>query len=216
MSPSRLIGREMMAKAAEADVAAVLSDLRRINRWLGGHRVTQWAFNRLKPPRRFTVLDVGAASGDNGRAIRAIWPGAAVTSLDITHHHLSAADGGRVVADAFRLPVAARGIDYVYCSLFLHHFADDDVIRLLTGFAAVARRGVVVVDLERHRLAHLFMPASRWLFRWHPMTVHDGQVSVETGFTASELRGLVMRAGLEGARVTRHLPWFRLSITWGR
>jgi hypothetical protein len=48
------------------------------------------------------------------------------------------------------------------------------------------------------------------------MTVHDGQVSVETGFTASELRGLVMRAGLEGARVTRHLPWFRLSITWGR
>jgi hypothetical protein len=60
----------------------------------------------LKPPRRFTVLDVGAASGDNGRAIRAIWPAPRLRRLilRITIYRQRMADGG-----GRRLSSARRG-----------------------------------------------------------------------------------------------------------
>ena len=213
---TRVIEPETAQHIVGPDVLQFLDDLRRINRWLGGHWVTRSAFRRLNPPERFTVLDVGAGSSANGQAIQSAWPRAAITSLDILPSHLASADGARVAADAFHLPFAARSMDYVYCSLFLHHFSDDEIVRLLTGFAQVARRGVVVVDLERHIFARQFLPATRWLFRWHPVTVHDGKLSVNAAFKAGELRALAARAGLRGARVARHRPWFRLSVVWGR
>ena len=213
----RKIDPELLDHASDSDALASLRDITRINGFLGGYRVLRWAFRQLKNrPVNFTVLDVGAASGDNGRAIRAAWPGATVVSLDLATRNLEKADAPRMVGDAFRLPVAAGAVDYLCCSLFLHHFSDDAVVTLLEGFARVARRGVVVTDLERHALAYRFLGATRWLFRWHAITLHDGPVSVRAGFTRAELEALAARAGLRGARVDRHLPWFRLSIVWER
>ena len=97
-------------------------------------------------------------------------------------------------------------------SLFLHHFDEAGVVLLLREFRRVARRAVVVVDLERHWLAERFLPSTRLLFRWSPLTVHDGPASVRAGFGPRELEALALEAGLEKARVRRHLPWFRLSL----
>lgn len=212
----RVIGKEILNEANGADTAVVMADLRRIGRWLGGHRVSRWALGRLRPPERFTIVDAGAASSGNGLALQERFPGAVVISLDRLASHLGEAGEHRVVADAFSLPFAPASVDYLYCSLFMHHFSDEEVVRLLESFARAARRGVVVVDLERHWLAGVFLPATRWLFRWHPITVHDARVSVRAGFTTRELEGLAARAGLVGASVKTHRPWFRLSLVWGR
>ena len=212
----RVIGQEILDTASAEETKAVIGDLRRINRWLGGYRVSCSALGSLTPPEQFTILDVGAASSESGAALRGKFPGARVTSLDRLASHLASTSGARVVADAFRLPFGERSIDYVYCSLFLHHFSDEDVVRLLAGFAGTARRGVVVVDLERRWLARVFLRATRWFFRWHPITVHDAELSVQAGFTIAELERLAAQAGLEGARVRRHLPWLRLSLVWKR
>jgi ubiquinone/menaquinone biosynthesis C-methylase UbiE len=216
MNSNRVIVPEVMDSATDEVVAINLRDIGSINRWFGGHRVTRQAFRGLTKPKRFTVLDVGAASGDNGKAIRRTWPEATVTSLDWHSRNLAQAEGPRVVADAFRLPFGPGAFDYVFCSLFLHHFADEEVVKLLAAFARVARRGVVVNDLERHGVAHKFLPATRWLFGWHAVTLHDGPVSVQAAFTPAELAHLALAAGLSEARVSRHLPWFRLSMVWER
>ena len=217
MHKERLIEPEVLEEASEEMAAGSLGDLRSINRWLGGHVVTRWAFGQVRLPEgRFTVLDVGAASGDNGREIRATWPKATVISLDLLRRNLEGAQAPRLVADAFGLPVAGRSVDFVFCSLFLHHFADEAVVRLLEGFQRVARYGVVINDLERHPFAHKSTAVFGWLFGWNPVTLHDAPVSVQAGFTAMELRGLAERAGLSGVRVRRHLPWFRLSMIWER
>ena len=210
---SRVIEPEILDLASPTDAAANLADLVRINRWFGGHRVIRQSFERMEPPERFTVLDVGAASGDNGRAIRAGFPGARVTSLDLQPRNLALADAPRVVGDAFALPFAPASFDYVFCSLFLHHFEDAAVVELLRAFARLARRGVIVTDLERHALAAAFLPATRRLFGWQHITLHDGPISVRAAFTACELRELARQAGLLRADVRRHLPWFRLSLT---
>jgi ubiquinone/menaquinone biosynthesis C-methylase UbiE len=160
----------------------------------------------------FTVLDVGAASGDMGAALRKHYKDAVVTSLDRRELHLQLGRGQRVAADAFHLPFRPRSFDFVICSLFLHHFQNAQITELLAQMRTVARRAVVALDLERHPLAYYFLPATRYLLGWHEVTVSDGCISVEAGFRPGELFALARSAGAERSQVRRHRPWFRLSL----
>jgi ubiquinone/menaquinone biosynthesis C-methylase UbiE len=195
-------------------VDKALKDLVRINRWFGGHRVLRALLREhVKAGEKFSFLDVGAASGDMGRAVRQWYPEAWVVSLDRKTLHLNGAPEPRAAADALRLPIVPGGVDIVSCSLFLHHFNSGQAVELLRSFGAVARRAVLVIDLERHPMAYYFLPSTKWLFRWSDMVVHDGKISVEAAWKPHELKRLATEAGLPRARVRRHAPWFRLSLS---
>lgn len=191
-----------------------LNDLVRINRYLGGHGVFRKTLARLVPDRqeRFSVLDVGAASGDMGDVIRKVYSNAQITSLDYRVDHLLRTRAPKLVADAFQMPLADGSFDFAYSSLFLHHFENGKVVELLKGFRRVARRAVVITDLERHPLAYYFLPATKWLFGWDRITLHDGPISVEAAFTAEELKSLAESAGLRNVSVRVHRPAFRLAM----
>jgi 2-polyprenyl-3-methyl-5-hydroxy-6-metoxy-1,4-benzoquinol methylase len=209
----RVIRHELLDEQTPDRAAASLRDLVRINRLLGGHEALRNALGRVvRPSEEFTMLDVGAASGDMGRAVRERYPHARITALDYRVHHLAAADSPRVAADAFRLPFRPASFDIVHCSLFLHHFENESIIALLSSFGQLCRRYVVLTDLERNVLAYYFLPATRWLFRWDPITLHDGPISVAAAFRAEELRGLALAAGLRNVEIRKHRPAFRLSL----
>jgi ubiquinone/menaquinone biosynthesis C-methylase UbiE len=150
-----------------------------------------------------------------GRVIRAIYPRATVTALDYVPSHLDKADPPKIVADAFASPFRDGAFDYVFCSMFLHHFPDDQVVELLRDFGRVARRQVFVSDLERHPLAYYFLPATKWILGWDSITLHDGPISVEAAFHAGELAALARRAGLRNVVVRRFRPAFRLALVAG-
>ena len=164
------------------------------------------------PGDRFTLLDIGAASGDTARFLQASYSLASITNLDRNAIHLEQAPSPRVVADAFQLPFESKSFDFVLCSLLLHHFSNDQVISLLRAFYNIARRALLVCDLERHFLSYCFLPLTKPLFGWQRMTVHDGQISVRAGFKKDELLRLVELAGIHNARVFVHRPAFRLSL----
>lgn len=209
----RVIVPEMLDHAPPDVTRASLRDLARINRFLGGYYVLGRLFASVaRPADSFSVLDVGAASGDMGAAIRRRYPRARVTSLDYKADHLAQAADPRVVADAFGLPFRPASFDFVFSSLFLHHFTNDQLVELFRGFRSVARRAVLAIDLERGPLAYHFLPRSRWLFGWHDITINDGQISVAAAMKKHELRALAMRSGLQSARVRVHRPWSRLSL----
>ncbi len=199
---------------AESEVAeANLRDLVRINSCLGGYRVLRSVLRPLVgAAEAFSVLDVGAASGDTSIAIRRAYPASTVVSLDRRALHLRRALPPRVAADALQLPFRERSFDFVTCSLFLHHFDDASVVHLIASLRRIARRALIAIDLERHPLAYYFLPATRWLFGWHPMTVQDGRISVGASFRAQELLELARAAGAPEAVVRRHRPWCRLSL----
>jgi ubiquinone/menaquinone biosynthesis C-methylase UbiE len=157
------------------------------------------------------VLDIGSASGDAARTIGARWPRACVISLDRRLSHLRCAPRPRVAADAFRLPFPPRSFDIVHCALFLHHFPNPQVVELIANMLRLARRSVILIDLQRHAIPYLVMPASRWLFGWQDLTVSDGQISIQAAFHPQELRALAKAAGAREVALRCHWPWFRIS-----
>lgn len=213
MFRSRVIKPELLDHA-DPDVArASLADLVRINSRLGGHSTIRKLIGAVaKPSDAFTLLDVGAASGDTARMITQAFPNASVTCADYNAVNLAAAPKPKLLADAFRLPFPDRSFDFVMSSLFLHHFDDPKVTGLLRGMYNVADRAILVCDLERHVLPYLFLSATRPLFQWQRITLHDGQISVRAAFRERELADLARKAGIKQVETRSHRPAFRITL----
>jgi hypothetical protein len=209
----RQIVPELMDEAHPEDARKCLRDLIRINAEFGGHSTVRKLLAKAGcDGAAFSLLDVGAASGDSGRIIRETYPNAEVVSLDRNSLNLSGAEEPKLLADAFQLPFPPQSFDFVFSSLFLHHFTNEQVETLLRSFGAIARRAVLISDLERHAVPYWFLRASRVFFGWHWMTVHDGKISVRAAFKAGELKAIAERAGLESIAVETHRPAFRVAL----
>ena len=227
-TPKRIYEEELLdaGEGTDDDVAENLSDLRRINRLLGGTSVVLKALAgsfSAKGGERLSLLDVGTGSADIPSAVaswcRSRGVEAAISALDISERNIRVArtrlgvshDLSLVRADAVHLPFSDRSIDFVTASLFLHHFRDDDVVKLLAEFARVARRAVIVNDLVRNLVPYYFIKLSGPLIARSWLTRNDGPVSVLRGFTRDELVSLARSAGLRDCSVERRFP-YRLSL----
>ena len=209
----RTLEREWLECAQPVHADRNLRELVRINRWFGGHRSLLRVMNGLvHPAEHFSVLDVGAGSGDMGKCLTRHFPNVKVVSLDHRPVHLRNAPSPRVVADALQLPFADDAFDFVLCSSVLHHFPDCEVVDMIAILRQVARRALLLLDLERHPLAYHFRPLTRRVFGWGPLTVHDGPASVAGAFRLEELVCLARAAGATEAVGQRHRPWFRVSV----
>src|SRR5256885_2315450 len=119
-----------------------LVELRRINEWLGDARALKaslLAEIERTGLREFSVLDVGAGSGELLRVIadeaHARGWRARLVGLELNERSARAireesrdyAEIAAVRGDAFHLPFADGAFDYVICSLFTHHFRDEGV-----------------------------------------------------------------------------------------
>jgi SAM-dependent methyltransferase len=116
--------------------------------------------------------------------------------------------------DALRDPIP-EGFDVLTCSLFLHHLDDAEAILLLERMRAAAGRLVLINDLARTRVGYWLAWAGCRVLSRSPIVRHDGPVSAAAAFSIDEARGLAERAGLEGARITRHWP-SRFLLSWSR
>lgn len=208
----RIIRPEILDELPLEAKRGSLADLDRLNQQSGVRPLRHLMSRAVGPDEVFTMLDIGAASGFLGRYVRSLYHNAVVTSLDRRPEHLLPAEPPRVVADAFQLPFAAGAHDFVFSSLFLHHFSDEAVVRLLAEMRRVARRGVLILDLYRHPIPYYFVAATKWFYGWDPITAHDAPISVEAAFRPAELQQLALRAGLVEPEVHSYGWSFRVSL----
>jgi SAM-dependent methyltransferase len=222
-APARRRGYEILDDAGvDAETRRrSLADVARSNMLFGGWRAAVAAVDDLLVPgAELTLLDVGTGMGDIPAIIRKRGNerGAKVreTGLDEAPELLTHGRGfvGHAVAGtAPALPFRARSFDVVLCSQLLHHFADEDLSLVIRELDRVARRRVVIADLRRSRIAAAGFWLASFPLRFHPITRHDGVVSVFRGFTAGELRDAVARTTGVIPSVRHHLG-FRLTATW--
>ena len=167
-----------------------------------------------------TLLDVGTGLGDIPRAAQEKLQRRAIRvttiGLDLNIH--LAGEAARsctyvLAGSAFALPFRDHSIDVVTCSQLLHHFEEEEAVALLRECSRVARRAVIVGDLRRSWLAVAGLWTTSFALGFHPVSRHDGVVSILRGFTASDLQRMVRKATGRDAYVKRQLGW-RLTATW--
>ena len=107
-----------------------------------------------------------------------------------------------VRGDATALPLPADSADVVHAALTLHHLDPDAAVTALAEMARVARGRVVINDLARSRLALVLVWLATRLLTVHPISRHDGPLSVRRSYSRDELRALAERAGAR--RLTIH------------
>jgi SAM-dependent methyltransferase len=212
-------------RGTAGDVAANLGEMARINRWLGGlPALTRYLYPRiLAASGPVSVLDLGTGSADfpaqlaawaraRGRVVRVIAVDWAARNLAVARRQMRAGVS-LLQADALQPPLPAGGVDFVISSLFLHHFAPAAAAELLRGAARLARRAVIMTDLVRGRLPALVFHLVQPIFARHPLTRHDGALSIRRAYTPRELCALAAAAGLPSAEVTAHVPW-RMTLVY--
>ena len=197
-------------------------DVERANAFLGGRNA---ALAELAPAiaemrGSAILLDVGTGRGDipaaakrlaksGGLKLRAI-------GIDMSAALLAAqCDGndGVIRADALSLPLRDSSVDIVLASQILHHFPDNGAIAVVRELNRVARTRVVISDLRRSLVAAAGLWLGSFPLGFHPVSRHDGVVSVMRGFIPSELETIVERATGQRPKVTRRLG-FRLTASW--
>ncbi len=229
LTPKRIYEEELLdaGKGTDEDVARSLTDLRRINHFLGGKRVVMRALSSCLEKMntsRVSLLDVGTGSADIPMAAATLCRERGfdpfVAAVDLSERNLRVArerlgvssDIHFVRADSLKLPFPERSFDFVTASLFLHHFRDEDVVSLLADFGRIARRAVIVNDLVRNLVPYYFTRIAGPFLAWSFLTRNDGPVSVLRGFTADELDELAGRAGLVSTEVNRLFPYRLLLV----
>jgi 2-polyprenyl-3-methyl-5-hydroxy-6-metoxy-1,4-benzoquinol methylase len=217
--PARRRGHEILDDASVDAGTRIRSirDVTRSNRLFGGRAAAVEAFSEaMVRGQPATVLDVGTGLADIPEALRRRHGSLTVIGLDEAADLLRHASGRldhAVCGNARSLPFRDASVDVVICSQLLHHFADQDLGDIIAELNRVARSLVVVADLRRSWVAAAGFWLASFPLRFHPVTRHDGVVSVFRGFTAAELRAAIQKATGISPRVDRR-PGFRLTATW--
>jgi 2-polyprenyl-3-methyl-5-hydroxy-6-metoxy-1,4-benzoquinol methylase len=89
----------------------------------------------------------------------------------------------------------AKAYDIVLCSLVLHHFSDEEAIRVLRRCRELYRKFALVSDLRRGFLATAGVYFLTALVFREPMTRYDARLSAARAFSFTELDKLARQAG---------------------
>ncbi|HEY7348984.1 MAG TPA: methyltransferase domain-containing protein [Ktedonobacterales bacterium] len=207
-----------------------LRDLSRIGSLLGWtHLAVQDVAHIVaqRQLRAFSVLDVGTGAANVPIAL-ARWARrqgreAQITASDLSEQVLAVARANCASfpeihieqQNALALTYADQSFDLVLCQGALHHFSPDEAVAVLRELARVARRAIIVTDLQRNRPLYV----GGWLLMHtlirNRVTRHDGLASIRRAYTPAEVRALAEQADLRSATIHTALR-LRQALIWQR
>lgn len=227
-----------------ADHELALKGLRRINRFSGtvSHLASQVIkLARKRPQPHWTILDIGCANGENLIQLHKMLAqhiSVSCIGWDISPYSIQSAkeladslglstDQVRFeIVDALATPEpltqasandgSVKPIaDIVMNSLFMHHFDEPSVVRLLTQSSKLAKVAVLADDLHRTTVGWILAKLGCWILSRSPVVHFDGPQSVRAAFSFPEIMELARQAGLHDCQLVRHWPE-RYTLCWER
>ena len=205
-------------RVAPAERDASLTDIDRLNAWFGGYALTLRALEglvlQLPSSRRLLFVDVGGGRGDFARRLiehgRRWRRQVSVIVVDRDPDLLAIAQRVApphvclVRADATALPFREASVDAVTMSLTLHHMEPAAAVTSLGEMSAASRGRIVVNDLWRSWISLALVWIATRVLRCHPISRHDGPLSVRRAYSPDEIRGLAQKAGMRSPRIRRY------------
>ncbi len=200
-------------------MAQTLREITFINKWLGGNAVTTDGLDRMiaqtpiQESRPLTIADLGCGGGDmlllmaewaKKRKITAQLTGIDANSYIIQYAENQTANYSNIHyhhLDIFTPKFQQQPYDIVTCTLFCHHFTDEELIQLFRSLHTQTRIGIVINDLHRHWFAYHSISWLTQLFSKSYMVRNDARLSVKRGFTRKELENLLQQAGIRNVQI---------------
>jgi 2-polyprenyl-3-methyl-5-hydroxy-6-metoxy-1,4-benzoquinol methylase len=190
-----------------ADIKRNLYELSIINQKLGGHAITLDGFFRLaNKQNQIQVCEVGCGGGDNLKAIekkaKKLFPGLSFTGIDINADCIQVAENinwekpARFLVNDYKKVHFESKPDIIFCSLFCHHFEENEIIDMFRWMSKNAGSGFFINDLHRHPLAYHSIRLLTSLFSRSYLVKNDAPLSVLRGFKKKELVVLLNKAGI--------------------
>jgi 2-polyprenyl-3-methyl-5-hydroxy-6-metoxy-1,4-benzoquinol methylase len=194
------------------DIKRNMKELEFINAHLGGHKITIDGLKKLLKARHksggiMTIGEIGCGGGDNLIAIHEWCSKRGIVlkliGIDINEHCIEVArkklahTDCRFICSDYKLTnFAGEKPDLLFSSLFCHHFADDELVNMLTWMQQHARSGFFINDLHRHPLAYYSIKLLSSIFSRSYLVKNDAPLSVLRGFKKKEWAAILKKAGI--------------------
>jgi len=179
-----------------------LDKLETINRLLGGNSVTINGVKKLiqnqPKDKPITIVDLGCGHGDILRDVAKFGrekgyhfqligidanPDAIEYANELSEDY---PELSFQAIDIFSEDFQQLEFDVVLCTLFAHHFKDEELISFLQPTLKNVRLGIVVNDLHRHKVAYYLFKVIG-LFIKNRMVREDGLTSILRAFRRKDL-----------------------------
>lgn len=179
-----------------------LDQLARINKWLGGNKITIDGLKALlknqAKDQPISIVDLGCGNGDMLRQVAAYGKkhgytfqlmGIDANQATIDYAIELSADFPEITyrkEDVLSKEFETHTYDIATCTLFLHHFEDEVALNFIKKLLQNSKIGVVVNDLHRHWLAYYLFKLLTSVISNH-MTREDGLTSILKAFKRKDL-----------------------------
>ncbi len=194
-------------------LVTALDDIARINQLLGGNSVTLDGVKTLikdfPKDKTITIMDFGCGSGDMLRMLSKFGKennlnfqliGIDANEATIRHAEKCSTDFENITylaEDIFLYDFSKDNIDLALITLTLHHFKDEEILKIMRIILNLVKKGIVVNDLQRSKLAYHLFQAIIFIFRLEKMTAEDGLISILRGFKREDLEKFSKGLGLK-------------------
>lgn len=211
------------------ELKQTLAELKTINRLLGGNKVTTQGLKKLLKNHdsgSISIADVGCGGGDmlqvmhhwgekTGKDLKFIGIDANPHIIQLakekfTKNHNISFEVENVLSESFH----QKPIDIVTCTLFTHHFTDEELKHMFSGFIKKAKLGIVINDLHRNLLAYYSIKYLTKIFSKSPMVIHDAPLSVQRSFTKKELYHLLNGLRFKKIEISWHWAFRWQVVCW--
>jgi len=190
-----------------------LNELKIINNYLGGVSTTVSALKYFTRDKllNLKIIDVGSGSSDNLIIAKNTYPNLQILSVDknISVLNYSKNSLEKINSDAYHLPFKNECCDIVHIALFLHHFNEDQIEKLLKEFLRICKKGIIINDLQRSLLALAGIKLLTVLFSKSILVKNDAPVSVKRSFNKSEIINFLRKSG-----ISNYIIKYKWAFRW--
>lgn len=188
-----------------------LRELGTVNQWMGGHSIlrkgVRAALSRIPNANvPVHIADIGSGGGDSlialakmarreGLKLKLTGVDASASAVAYARNQAREYPEIEILEmDVFSKEYQSFHADIYTFNLVMHHFNNEEVIRLITSCSRESQ--IVINDLQRNRLAYASFQVISRLLRFSFISKHDGLLSIKKSFSRSDWNMLLANTGI--------------------